>query len=112
MRKLILLSLLLLINSCSFGTTNPYFKLNISYDRGILYTESDCNWKEWAFENDDQRQTLDQLYETWKNFYPEIAKIHSERESFFKSLSNEEKMIFIEIDQKMKERIDCFNFLD
>ena len=88
-------------------------QLDISYEKGRLYTYADCLWKEWAFENDDKKYTLDELYDIWAKFVePEVAPIHRERKNFFLSLDNDKKMIFIEIDTEMKKEIDCFNFLD
>ena len=111
--SLIILLFLFSITACVDEKTNPYARLDISYEKGRLYTYADCLWKEWAFENDDKKYTLDELYDIWAKFVePEVAPIHRERKIFFLNLDKDKQMIFIEIDKEMKKEIDCFNFLD
>ena len=113
MKHLIILLFLFSITACVDEKTNPYASLDIPYDKGSMYTYVDCLWKEWAFENNDKKYTLDELYDIWAKFVePEAGRIHRERQDFFLSLDNDKKMIFIEIDTEMKKEIDCFNFLD
>ena len=109
MKKLLFLSLLYSICACSTGTTNPYARLNISYDEGETYTAVDCMWKRWAIDNFDNSLTFRQNFKIWRTKYPSLGKIYDKRDLFFESLSSDQKAIFVEIEIELKKKINCFD---